>query len=67
MCIRDSNTAERIGVTEVSVLKVCRKRGCSGYAEMKEVFRHYVGERLKDSFDRSYTLETVDDLSLIHI
>ena len=57
------NTAERIGVTEVSVLKVCRKLGCSGYAEMKEVFRHYVGERLKDSFDRSYTLETVDDRS----
>ena len=47
------NTAERIGVTEVSVLKVCRKLGCSGYAEMKEVFRHYVG----------YTLETVDDRS----
>ena len=57
------NTAERIGVTEVSVLKVCRKLGCSGYAEMKEVFQHYVGERLKDSFDRSYTLETVDDRS----
>ena len=57
------NTAKRIGVTEVSVLKVCRKLGCSGYAEMKEVFRHYVGERLKDSFDRSYTLETVDDRS----
>ena len=57
------NTAERIGVTEVSVLKVCRKLGCSGYAEMKEVFRHYVGERLKDSFDRSYTLGTVDDRS----
>ena len=45
------------------MLKVCRKLGCSGYAEMKEVFRHYVGERLKDSFDRSYTLETVDDRS----
>ena len=33
------NTAERIGVTEFSLLKVCRKLGCSGYAEMKDVFR----------------------------
>lgn len=57
------DTAERIGVTEVSVLKVCRKLGCSGFAEMKNVFRLYVGERLKDTFDRNYTLETVDDSS----
>lgn len=57
------NTAERIGVTEVSVLKVCRKLGCSGYAEMKKVFRLYVSERLKDSCGRCYTLETVDDSS----
>lgn len=55
--------AEHIGVTEVSVLKLCRKLGCSGYTEMKTLFRQYVGKRLKDTFDRSYTLETVDDNS----
>ena len=53
--------AAHIGVTEVSVLRVCRKLGCSGYAEMKKVFRLYVSEQLKDSGGHSYTLETVDD------
>lgn len=53
--------ANRIGVSEVSVLNVCRRLGCSGYAEMKQVFREYLSEHLREAFGRDYTLETVDE------
>ena len=57
------NLAERIGVSEVSVLNVCRKLGCSGYAEMKLVLRSYIAERLQAAFGSDYTLEKMDEFS----
>lgn len=51
----------RIGAAEVSILNTCRKLGCTGYTDMKQEFRRYLGEHLKNTFNQNYTLETADE------